>query len=266
MKFLDIHLTYFKTWFAQNLQYRFALLIWLIGFILEPVVYSIVWITVAQTRGGSLGGFSQPDFAAYFIASMLLNHLTFDWHFFEMEPRIRNGLFSALLLRPVHPIHSDLMDNIVYKTMTFPFMFAAATGLYFFFHPTFNPQAWALALFVPVLILGFAMRFLLEWTIALASFWTTRIQSITTAYIIIAIFLSGRMAPLSLLPAWVQSIAMALPFRLWISFPIELLLGRITFETALQNMALQVLWLGAFFILFRVVWHRGMKRYSAVGA
>lgn len=263
---LDIYLTYFKTWFANNLQYRYALLIWLIGFIFEPTVYAVVWNKVAQARGGSVGTYAPEEIATYFILSMLLNHLTFDWHFFEIEPRIRNGTFSPLLLRPLHPIHSDLADNIVYKAMTFPFMFAAAVGLYFSFGAKLHPPGWAIAMFVPVLLMGFAIRFLLEWTISLTAFWTTRINAIITAYITLVIFFSGRMAPLSLLYDWMQPIARTLPFRLWVSFPIELLLGRLTPEEALRDMGLQAVWIAAFLVMLRFVWRRGMKRFTAVGA
>ena len=262
----ELYITFMKTWFAQNLQYRFALLIWLIGFVLEPVIYMLVWSTVAQARGGSVGGYAPGDFATYFIGSMLLSHLTFDWHFFEIEPRVRNGNFSPLLLRPVHPIHSDLADNLVYKMMTLPFVLAAAVGVYFAFGAKFDPPAWAALLFIPALLQAFALRFLLEWTLGLCAFWTTRVQAIVTMYITCAIFLSGRMAPLSLLPEWAQRITHALPFRLWISFPVELMLGRYTFDAAISDLITQSIWIAVALLILKFVWSRGMKRYSAVGA
>src|SRR5438552_18579778 len=106
-----IYRTLMKTALAQQLQYRAAMLIWLLGFILEPTVYMVVWTTIAQSRGGSVGTFTQSDLTLYYLFAMLINHLTFDWHMFEMEYRVRNGTFSPLLLRPVHPIPADLADN-----------------------------------------------------------------------------------------------------------------------------------------------------------
>lgn len=261
-----IYRTLFKTALAQHLQYRAALLIWLLGFILEPTVYMVVWMSIAKSHGGTVGTFSTSDLALYYLAAMLINHLTFDWHFFEMEPRVRSGSFSPMLLRPLHPIHNDLAENITYKMLTFPFMFAAAAGLFLFFGPVLKTPAWSAALFVPALAMGFAMRFLLEWTLALSAFWTTRTQAVNTTYIVFAIFLSGRFTPLELLPGRIQSIARVLPFRLWISFPVELLLGRMTPEEATRNFAQQVVWIAVFFTLLQCVWHQGIKRYSAVGA
>src|SRR4051794_18627191 len=70
-----IYRTLFKTALAGHLQYRAALLIWLMGFVLEPVVYMVVWTTIATSRGGTIGTFSQSDLTVYYLASMLLNHL-----------------------------------------------------------------------------------------------------------------------------------------------------------------------------------------------
>ena len=48
----------FKTTIAEQFQYRGALVIWLIGLILEPVIYLSVWSTVARSQGGSVDGFN----------------------------------------------------------------------------------------------------------------------------------------------------------------------------------------------------------------
>ncbi|MEI6232502.1 MAG: ABC-2 family transporter protein [Planctomycetota bacterium] len=261
-----IYRTLFKTALAQHLQYRAALLIWLLGFILEPTVFMVVWMAIAKTRGGIVGTFSTSDLALYFLASMLINHLTFDWHFYEMEPRIKNGSFSPLLLRPIHPIHADFIDNFTYKVLTFPVMCVAAAGLFFYYKPVLAVPAWSFVLFIPALIMAFTMRFLLEWTIALAAFWTTRTQAVNTTYVLLATFLSGRFTPLELFPESIRRVAEALPFRLWISFPVELVLGRMSPDEAYKNLAYQALWIVTFYALFRIVWSLGMKRYAAVGA
>jgi ABC-2 type transport system permease protein len=263
---LDLYRTLFKTTLAQQLQYRAALTIWLLGFVFEPVVYMVVWMTVSAGRGGNVGGYDTPALALYFILVMLQNHLTFDWHFFEMEMRVRTGSFSPLLLRPAHPIHADLADNFVYKMLTFPIMLLAAAGLCLNFNVMPHPPLWACFAYVPALALSFAMRFTVEWTLALAAFWTTRTRAVNTVYILAGVFLSGRMAPLAVLPPGLRAVALALPFRLWISFPVELLLGRTTWEETRAAMGLQCVWLLVIVALFRMVWWRGMRRYSAVGA
>ena len=261
-----IYVQQFKTTLASFIQYRAALVIWLIGHVLEPLIYLVVWSTVSRSSGGSVGGFTPADFAAYFIVLMLVNHLTYTWIMYEYEYRIRQGTLSAELLRPVHPIHSDIADNLTSKLITLPGMLVIAVVLGFIFRPAFHPVPWAMAAFVPAILLAFVVRFFMEWTLALAAFWTTRVSALNQMYFMAALFFSGQIAPLELLPHPVRVIAFVLPFRWTIGFPTELLLGRLTPAQALTGTAMQMAWLAASLVLVRFVWRAGLKVYSAVGA
>jgi len=262
---LDLYRQQFRTTMASMLQYRAALVIWLTWHIMEPLVYLIVWSIVSRTQG-SVGGFTSRDFAAYFIILMLVNHVTFTWIMYEYEYRIRKGSLSFALLKPVHPIHSDLADNASFKLITMPAMLVVAACLALLFHPTFSLTSWAAALFIPALVLAFFIRFTLEWTLAQAAFWTTRVSAVNQMYFTVMLFLSGQIAPLELLPAPIQIVAKVLPFRWTVGFPVELLLGRLTLSAALTGLAAQMAWLFVSLILVRIVWRAGVRTYSAVGA
>jgi ABC-2 type transport system permease protein len=262
----DVYRQQFRTTFASFVQYRASIFIWTIDRILEPLIYLVVWSAVARARSGDVGGFDTGAFAAYFIVMMLVSQATYTWVMYEYEYKIRHGSLSFALLRPIHPIHTDLVDNISSKLITFPLMLAAAAALVLLFKPSFSPPLWAAALFVPALILAFAVKFVVEWTLALSAFWTTRVSAVNQGYFVAALFLSGQMAPLSLLPQSLQVAASLLPFRWMISFPVELLLGRLDLTQAVVGLAAQAVWLALGLALLRTVWRAGVRVYSAVGA
>jgi ABC-2 type transport system permease protein len=262
----DIYVQQFRTTFASFVQYRASIFIWMIWHVLEPLIYLVVWSVVSRSSGGSVGGFSVHDFSAYFIVLMLVNHVTYTWIIYEYEYRIRHGSLSFALLRPLHPIHADIVDNISSKLITMPMMLVAAGILVVIFHPAMHTRPWEIIVFVPALLLAFIVRFLVEWTLALAAFWTTRVSAVNQGYYVAALFLSGQMAPLVLLPYPAQIAATVLPFRWMISFPVELLLNRLTPFEAFEGLAAQLVWLGLAFVALRVVWRAGLRIYSAVGA
>lgn len=264
--FADLYIQQFKTTFASMLQYRASLFIWMIGQVLEPLIYLVVWSTVSNGSGGSVGDYTARQFAAYFIVLMLVNQFTYTWIMYEYEYRIREGYLSSTLLRPVHPIHADIADNISSKLISLPVMSLIAAGLAVLFRPVFSLHPWAILAFVPALILAFLVRFLIEWTLAQAAFWTTRVSAINQVYFVLMLFLSGQIAPISLFPHPVQTIAYVLPFRWMIGFPVELLLGRLTPLQALTGIGAQILWIIIGLALLRMVWRAGIKIYSAVGA
>ena len=145
-------------------------------------------------------------------------------------------------------------------------MILIAAGLAVVFHASISLTLWASALFIPALLLAFVVRFLIEWTLALAAFWTTRVSAINQTYFVLMLFLSGQIAPLTLLPSPVQVVAGILPFRWMIGFPVELLLGRLTLAETLTGLGIQFAWLLISFVLLRIIWRAGVQIYSAVGA
>jgi ABC-2 type transport system permease protein len=132
------------------------------------------------------------------------------------------------------------------------------------FQPTFHLVGWAVLAFVPAVALAFVLRFLVEWTLAQAAFWTTRVSSLNQLYFVAMLFLSGQVAPLTLFPPAVQTVAALLPFRWMISFPVELLLGNLTPQQTAIGFAAQAAWIALALILLRLVWRAGVRVYSAV--
>jgi len=256
----------FKVAIGVQFQYRASLVIWLVWTVMESVVYLVVWSTVARSSGGQVGGYDPAGFAAYFLVTMVVNQLTFTWIMHEFEYRVRQGQLSPLLLKPLHPIHGDIAENVTYKALTSVVLVPALVLLCWAFRPALQPQPWMAAAFLPAVLLAFLLRFLSGWTLALAGFWTTRVLAINQLYYMAMLFLSGQMVPLSLLPGPVQALAAVLPFRWMVAFPVELLLGQLSPEETLAGFGVQLAWIAAHAVAAACVWRAGLRRYSAVGA
>jgi ABC-2 type transport system permease protein len=261
---LAVYRAFFLATFAVQMQYRAAILIWLIGLVVQPVVYLVVWRTVAG--GGEVGGYDAAGFSAYYIGLMLVNHTTFSWIMHTYDFEIRQGHLSALLLKPTNPMHIHLADNVTYKLISFVVVLPTAGLLALYFQPRLSPSPAQVGVFVLAVLLAFALRWLLEYTLALAALWTTRVGAVNNAYNAAFWFLAGMVAPTSVLPPALQQAAAVLPFRYTVAFPIEVLLGRAEGEALLVGLLTQTGWIVAAFVLFRLVWREGLKRYSAVGA
>ena len=60
----DFYVTTMRTAVAAQLQYRVAQYFYMIGMVAEPVVYLVVWTTIAEDQGGSVNGITVGEFAA----------------------------------------------------------------------------------------------------------------------------------------------------------------------------------------------------------
>ena len=261
-----LYRAFLRTALLEQIQYRASGAIWMIGSVLEPVVFLVVWSTVAKAQGGSVGGYGAHEFAAYYVVLLIVNHLTFSWTMHDFQFRIQFGSLSFDLLRPVHPIHGDIAANLAYKVVMLVVMLPALVILTIAFEPHFTPVAWSLAAFAPALFLAFLLRFLFEWTLALAAFWTTRVTAINQIYFSLLMFLAGRVAPIALLPLWLRNVAHDLPFYYMVGFPVELALGKVPSTDALVGFTTQLLWLTVVGAIIVIVWRRAAYRFAAVGS
>jgi ABC-2 type transport system permease protein len=261
-----LYAAFLRVAIAVELQYRASSVIWLLGMVIEPVIYLAVWSAAAAAQGGEIGGYGARDFAAYYLVLTVVNQITSSWHMWEFQFRVQQGQFAFLLLRPVHPIHGDLAENLAHKVMMQPFLLPMVFALGFVFAPRVSVEGWAWAAFVPALALAFALRFAVEYTLALACFWTTRIQAVNQTYFAVLFFLSGRVAPVELLPGWLQGLAAALPFRWMVAFPVELALGRLSPAEVATGFAAQAAWIALASLALVALWPRALRRFSAVGS
>lgn len=261
---LDVYVQEAKIAIAEQIQYRVANYMYMLGMVAEPVIYLVVWQTVAAQQGGSVAGITAGQFAAYYIVWTLVRNINIVFTPYGWEERIREGRLSAQLLRPLFPIVEDLGFFLGWKPVVVVLWLPIALFLSLVFHPVLNPTPLAIVVFAISLLGAYLIRSLNQTSLGLITFWTTRVGPIFELYIAVELLLSGRLVPMALMPAWVQSIADVLPFQWTFGFPIEALVGNLTTEELLRGLGMQLLWIAIGSVLVRVVWRFAVRRYSAV--
>jgi ABC-2 type transport system permease protein len=261
---IDVYVQEMKIAIAQQIQYRVANYMYMLGMVAEPVIYLVVWQTVAEQRGGSVGGITPGQFAAYYIVWTLVRNINIVFTPYGWEERIRQGQLSGQLLRPLFPIVEDLGFFLGWKPVVILLWLPIAFFLALVFHPVLNPSPLAVVVFAVSLLGAYLIRSLNQSSLGLITFWTTRVGPIFELYIAAELLLSGRLVPMTLMPDWVQRVASVLPFQWTFGFPIEALVGNLPPEQLLGGLAMQLVWIVIGSILVRVVWHFAVRRYSAV--
>ena len=107
-RYIDFYLATMRISILEQIQYSVANYFYMIGMITEPVIYLVVWTTIARQQGGTTGGYTVGAFAAYYIIWTLVRNMNIVFTPFGWESRIREGQLSMMLMRPIHPIHSDV--------------------------------------------------------------------------------------------------------------------------------------------------------------
>ena len=97
--------------------------------------------------------------------------------------------------------------------------------------------------FLIALVLAMVLRFVVEWCLALAAFWLTKVTAINSLFFALTTFFGGVFAPLAVLPGWMQTVAAWTPFPWSLAFPVEVLLGRRTGGDIWIGYAAQLGWI-----------------------
>ncbi len=200
---------------------------YLLGMVAEPVIYLVVWSTIAEQSGGD-GRRSHGR-----RLRRLLHRLDArpdDEH--RLHARTAGsggsarGELSAQLLRPLHPIHYDIAEFAGGKLPWVLFYLPIAVGADARLPPDVRHPPGRRSSSSPFAIWGaYLIRTFNQSALGLMCFWTTRVGAVFQLYIVLELLLSGRLVPLTLMPDWVQTLAWFLPFRWTFYFPIETLVG-----------------------------------------
>ncbi len=249
----------------SQIQYRVANYFYMIGMIAEPVIYLVVWSTIANQLGGSVGGYTAGSFAAYYIVWTLVRNMNIVFTPFGWEWRIREGNLSMELMRPIHPIMNDIAYFSGWKIVVILLWIPIAIFLAIVFKPVIEFTAIKALVFFLAIWGAFLIRTMLLSLLGMITFWTTRVSAIFELYFALELILSGRLVPMTLMPAWVQNLSNYLPFKWTFFFPIEALVGNMSTAELWTGVGMQVLWItiGASFL--SVVWRAAIKQFSAVG-
>lgn len=267
MALLRVYRALFVAQVQNASQYRLQSVLWLLFSVIRPVIFLAAWSAVARAQGGSVQGMTPADFATYYLTLTLVSQLTQSWNAWDFEFEVRNGTLSSKLLRPLHPIHYAVVENVVWKLVTIVVLLPVLVVLAWSFEARFaTTQPWQVVAFATSVLVAAALRFVFWWSIACAAFWTTRVHAVAELTDRLTFVFGGIIGPIGLLPGVFQYVAYALPFGYMLGVPADILRGGASPQTALLLIGGQLGWLGLSWLALQWAWRRGVRQYAAVGA
>lgn len=256
----------FATQFAQMVEYRAEVIIWMLSGTLS-LVMMLVWMAqAASAPGGNVNGYSAQEFASYFLSTWFVSQLLVVWVTYELDFDIRQGQLSPKLMRPLDPMWMHYLGHVSERVFRLLPMLGLITVFAFLSGAHFTTDWRVYPVVLGLALLGFTVRFLWEYAVGLLAFWTESSNSFHELMWLAYAALGGMFAPLSFYPQWVQNIAVWTPFPYMLGLPAQLLAGKATLAQAGQGALVLSAWLIIFWFVRLFVWRTGLKKYGAVGA
>lgn len=258
-----VALSTYKEWAAYRSHMALTALITPLGLIIQYFIWSAVY-----ANGASFGGFGLEEMLCYYVTSAIIGLIVFDFAEWNLQMLIHTGRLTAFMLRPMVHMRFALYQKIGHRMLSFwleviPVALISALLLRVF------PSTSNLFYGAVSIALGFLMTFYVNYSIGILAFWVTRNGSLRASLGLVSSVAAGVYFPLTLLPLWLQRVMFCLPFQFMSYVPVSVFMG----SYRLGGLELSLPWIlivqagatGAMYIVSKLLWRFGSRRYMGVG-
>jgi ABC-2 type transport system permease protein len=248
------------------LAYRGSFLLALGGVAFQLIALLAVWrVLLGNGDAGSIGGFDWPHMRSYLLVAFATGALVGGFVDFRMSHRIRSGLVSLDLVKPVDYQRARLWECIGGVWIEAVVIVAVAGLAVLFTGPPQLPAAPEFGLFAVSMVALVPLKFVVSYLTTLACFWTENFVGVLWARQALTGLLSGALVPLAFFPGWLATAAQWSPFAGLTSTPALIFIGQATGRHALLLVAAQLGWLTLLWFAARALFDRALRRLTVHG-
>lgn len=254
----------YRIYLREVFSYPAASFIWVVVDVQSALILPAVWLAAAGPSG-IIAGMDRSEIVTYYIASATLSSFITCHLMWDMAWDIKEGEFSAHLMRPLSYFWLNAGRNMAWRVAKLA-LFVPVALVFFLAYGSVGlaPMHFTFSFLLSVL-LAHTLSYCAAFCLAMLVLWTTEYHSVLRLFYFPEWFLSGRLVPLTAMPAAIGVVATFTHFRYTNYFSVEILLGRLSVLQIQQGFLVQVGWIVFFLLLGRVMFKAGVKRYSGVG-
>ncbi|GAB3425207.1 ABC transporter permease [Flindersiella endophytica] len=245
----------------EAMAYRLTTLLTMVSNLVWVAVLYYVWRSVYGGRT-QIEGFDWRAMQTYLVVAYSVNSLLSFQSLSQLTMAIRTGQVASELTRPVDFLATSMArasGRAVIEGLIGGAIALVVGVLLLDVRPPVS--AWAATLFVVSAVLGFLIKFLIHYLVALLAFFTTSVVGLLWAEIALVNLLSGALIPLAFFPGWLQQVLAFLPFQGIVTTPVGIYLGR----TGALAIVVQLVWVVVLVVLAKLLWRPSIRALDIQG-
>jgi ABC-2 type transport system permease protein len=238
-----------------------------VGLVLSIISMAILvffWRAIyAETE--TISGLAQNQTINYILLAFIFMPLTSNDLVWEFGSNLREGMMIHHLLRPVNfqgMNYVQMLGGLVMRlALNIPMVVVAI--LAFGLRLPADPATWLA--FLLSAMLGFTVMFFFNWFLACFTFYTTEVWGLGVLLEGMNFFLSGALVPLVMMPEWLRTVVLSVPFAQALAVPVGLLTGITPLSEAPQVWLVQILWIIGMWILSTLFFRVAVRKITVQG-
>ncbi|MEA2701671.1 MAG: viologen exporter family transport system permease protein [Candidatus Parcubacteria bacterium] len=252
----------------RNLAYRFTVVTYRLGEIIEIVVLVLMWTAIYAAGTTTIKGFSLNEMITYVLIGNVFSAAVRNFIPGYVSRDIEQGRLSMFLVRPISYMKFVFINELGRSFLATLLSVLTQIGIVLLFldRVVINNDPGQLLLILIMVFLAVIIELLLGFLIGTIAFWTDETDGLHTTIERVKRFFSGGYFPLALLPAALATVSFYLPFQYSFYAPAMLYLGKLSFWEGVTGLLVQLAWIALLSVIVSIVWKMGLKRYEAAGS
>jgi len=238
-----------------------------VGLILGTIAMAILYYFWQAIYGGTeaIAGLTLNTTLTYILLAQVFRPLTDIDLIFDFGYNLREGGIVHQLLRPINfqGMYYAQSLGVLGMQMVLQIPIAlVATFLFGLTWPT-DPRVWAA--FLISALLGFSALFFFVYCVACLTFYTTEVWGLGVLFFGMSLFLSGGLVPLAMMPDWLRTVVLAIPFAQALAVPINILTGITPLDQVPQVWLSQTIWVLGLWLLSNLIFKVAIRKVTVQG-
>ena len=254
--------------FFNSIEYRVDFLFGLLAKFFPIIIQYYMWTAIFKNSPDSIiMGYSYPQMIVYTIIAPLVSSLSLVNIQYQIADEIRLGRFSRYVILPAKHFNIKLSEFIGTKFIESIFIsiLLLIAGTVFFKAGYLFVNIAHVFLFILVIIFSIAIRFLIAYLSSAMAFWMGDCDGVFTMLNVIILIISGGVFPLNIFGNLVLKISQLLPFYYITYFPANILIKEYDNVTILGGIGIMLIWIVILWLICKLIWYNGEKKYIAAG-
>jgi len=261
-------LSIYSAFFAMMPKVFMAYQVWFwIGLVLNIISMAILvyfWRAIYNDTS-TISGLGLNQTLTYILLAFIFMPLTSIDVVWEIGSNVREGTIIHHLLRPINfqgMNYAQSLGILVTRLLLQLPMVIAAVLLFGLRFPT-DLSTWLA--FIVSALLGYTVMFFFTWLLACITFYTTEIWGLGVLIEGMNFFLSGALVPLIMMPEWIRTIVLSIPFAQALAVPVGLLTGITPLSEAPRVWFIQILWILGMWLVSTLFFKVAVRKITVQG-
>jgi ABC-2 type transport system permease protein len=266
---MEKYIEVIKTNMQISFMYKWNVVITSLMDVFKLIAECAFWqILFATSASNEMYGYTLNGLITYYIFMYIIGAITGMGSIgYKVADDIKNGTLSNILLKTISCIKYYFSEIIGQKIVQLLFSLVVFIPIFIIYASAINIKINLLQIFLfPfAIIFALVLTYLINLLISFLAFWLTEVTSFFFVKDLVVDFLSGKAFPIDIMPVGVLGALNLLPFAYCTFFPINILTKDLSSLELMRGFGMQLGWILVIYVMVRIAWKKGIKRYSGTG-